>query len=295
MPKAFWVNQGGTYFDERSAGLLWAPERNKDGAKLIHWETMADVQPGDVVFTYSNSHLRGYAVASSGAVLMSRPYTAGSDYSSSQGGRAVFCTYHDLQVTIPLSVVTSKDDLKAELQSGRNPVLDVRGKVAQKYLCEISQRAATLLGGIVDLNLDLKLGPEETLAPTTVLRLADARLGQGKFRDDLFSCFEGACAVTGLAIFELLRASHIKPWTVSNNRERLDPANGVLLAAGVDAAFDRGYIGFGNDGSLLRKPLMGLQQCAALGVPMTSFALPSTCLTQARQGYLAFHRVRFGF
>lgn len=295
MPKPFWVNQGGTYLDERSAGLLWAPERNKDGAKLIHWETMADVQPGDVVFTYSNSHLRGYAVASSGAVLMSRPYTAGYDYSSSQGGRAVFCAYHDLQVPIPLSVVTSKVDLKAELQSGRNPVLDVRGKVAQKYLCEISPRAAALLGGIVDLNFDLKLGPEETLAPTTVLRLADARLGQGKFRDDLFSYFEGACAVTGLAISELLRASHIKPWTVSNNRERLDPANGLLLAAGVDAAFDRGYIGFGNDGSLLIKPLMGLQQCAALGVPVTSFGLPSTFLTQARRDYLAFHRVRFGF
>jgi putative restriction endonuclease len=295
MPKAFWVNQGGTYLDERSAGLLWAPERNRDGAKLIHWESLADVQPGDVVFTYSNSHVRGYAVASSGVVLMSRPYAAGSEYSPSQGGRAVFCTYHDLRMPIPLSVVTTKSDLKAELQSGRNPVLDVRGKVAQKYLCEISQRAAMLLAEVLDFSLDVKRGPEEALAPTTVLRLADARLGQGKFRDDLFSCFEGSCAVTGLAISELLRASHIKPWTVSNNTERLDPANGVLLAAGVDAAFDRGYIGFGNDGSLLLKPLMGRQQCAALGIPSTTFALPSTYLTQARQRYLAFHRVRFGF
>lgn len=294
MPKAFWVNQGGTYVDERAAGLLWAPERTAGGSKLIHWEAMADVQSGDVVFTYSNSRLRGYAIASSSAVLMSRPYASGSAYSSAQGGRAVFCAYHELQAPIALSTLTTSPVMKSELQSGRNPVLDVRGKVAQKYLCEISSMAASLLGDFVGLSANLGNAPE-ILAPTTVLRLVDARLGQGKFRDDLVNCFNGSCVVTRLAIPALLRASHIKAWTASNNDERLDPENGLLLAAGVDAAFDRGYIGFGSDGALLTKSSMDLQQRAALGIPVTRFTLPSAYLTQARQNYLAFHRMQFGF
>ena len=50
----------------------------------------------------------------------------------------------------------------------------------------------------------------------------------------------GRCAVTGLDLPLLLRASHIKPWRDSDNRERLDPYNGLLLSPSYDAAFDWG-------------------------------------------------------
>lgn len=292
MSKAFWVNQGGTYQDELAAGLLWAPERTEKGFKLVHWEALVDVRPGDVIFNYANSHLRGFASASSIAVLMSRPYESGSAYSTSQGGRAVFCTYHELERPIPLVHVTDNPELRRELQSGRNAVLDVNGKVAQKYLCEVSQEAASLLGELVGFNWQISPS-EEAIGATTALRLADARLGQGKFREDLIDHFGGACAVTGLAISCLLRASHIKAWTVSSNRERLDPENGVLLAAGVDAAFDRGYIGFCEEGRLLTKSTLNEAHRIALGIPVVPFNLPLKYLTQARQSYLAFHRSHF--
>jgi putative restriction endonuclease len=41
----------------------------------------------------------------------------------------------------------------------------------------------------------------------------------------------------GLTTRALLRASHIKPWSQSTDSERLDPANGILLAAHIDALF----------------------------------------------------------
>ncbi|HET9245398.1 MAG TPA: HNH endonuclease signature motif containing protein, partial [Xanthobacteraceae bacterium] len=48
-----------------------------------------------------------------------------------------------------------------------------------------------------------------------------------------------------------LRASHIKPWRESSDRERLDPANGLLLTANLDALFNDGLIAFDDEGQML--------------------------------------------
>jgi putative restriction endonuclease len=41
----------------------------------------------------------------------------------------------------------------------------------------------------------------------------------------------------------LLFASHIIPWA-ANEKERLNPENGICLSALYDKAFDKGLIGF---------------------------------------------------
>ncbi len=46
-----------------------------------------------------------------------------------------------------------------------------------------------------------------------------ARIGQGVFRKQLLEMWDG-CAVTGVKLPDLLRASHIKPWRYSTNAER---------------------------------------------------------------------------
>jgi len=51
------------------------------------------------------------------------------------------------------------------------------------------------------------------------------------------------CCITGINITSLLRASHIKPWTASNDiNEKANPQNGLLLNALHDVAFDKGFI-----------------------------------------------------
>lgn len=69
------------------------------------------------------------------------------------------------------------------------------------------------------------------------------RVNQSYFRNTLLDSYDGKCCLTGLGIEALLNASHIKPWKDSDpETERLDPANGLLLNALHDRAFDQGLI-----------------------------------------------------
>lgn len=86
---------------------------------------------------------------------------------------------------------------------------------------------------------------------TTKETLIDARVGQGKFRQDVLNQWKRRCAVTGCAIEEAIRASHIKPWRDSNIIERLDPNNGLPLIATLDALFDACLISFSPTGRIL--------------------------------------------
>jgi hypothetical protein len=91
------------------------------------------------------------------------------------------------------------------------------------------------------------LGPLERKA------LISARRGQGVFRDNL-ELIEKSCRVTGLRDLLHLRASHIKPWKLSDDREKVDGYNGLLLSPHIDHLFDRGWITFVDEGHLKASP-----------------------------------------
>ncbi len=74
-----------------------------------------------------------------------------------------------------------------------------------------------------------------------------SRVGQGDFRKSLIEKYDGKCVVTGIDLTKLLIASHIKPWRISDNKERLSSENGLLLSANLDKLFDSGLITFMND------------------------------------------------
>lgn len=104
-----------------------------------------------------------------------------------------------------------------------------------------------------------------TLDETEREAVVKSRIGQGKFRDELIKLW-GGCSVTGLHNLSLLRASHVKPWRDSSNRERLDPNNGLLLHPTLDHLFDRGFISFKNDGQILLSPRLSKEELKRLGV-----------------------------
>jgi hypothetical protein len=70
---------------------------------------------------------------------------------------------------------------------------------------------------------------------------ATQRIGQAFFRRAVLAAWDHSCAVTGLRVAELLRASHIVPWA-DDAPNRLTPRNGLCLNALHDAAFDRGLM-----------------------------------------------------
>ena len=49
----------------------------------------------------------------------------------------------------------------------------------------------------------------------------------------------------------MLIASHIKPWSVCSNEERLSTENGLLLCANYDKLFDSGLISFDDNRKII--------------------------------------------
>jgi hypothetical protein len=136
------------------------------------------------------------------------------------------------------------------------------------------------------------------LSATTRKQLVDARLGQGRFRRDLEDHWDSACAVTGIQVRDALRASHIVAWADADDDTRLDPHNGLLLVATLDALFDRGHISFANDGALLVHPKVEAAQAQLLGLAGPELRLRSLgqrSLTDKRRAYLEQHREKYGF
>lgn len=92
-------------------------------------------------------------------------------------------------------------------------------------------------------------GPSDTLAEVRVRRY------QKFFRSAVLSSYDRRCALTALAVPELLVASHIVPWAQSETR-RCDPTNGLCLNALHDRAFDRGLIAFDEQLCLIVAPAL---------------------------------------
>lgn len=126
--------------------------------------------------------------------------------------------------------------------------------------------------------------------PTTTEaeRLVVQRIGQNLFREALIDFWQGRCAVTGLDVVPLLRASHIKPWAVcASNEERLDVFNGLLLAPHLDVLFDGGWITFADDGGMLVSGALGADARNKLDLgSWTGLAYVS----EGHGPYLEYHR-----
>jgi predicted restriction endonuclease len=76
-------------------------------------------------------------------------------------------------------------------------------------------------------------------------RVAKHRPEQASFRSELFSIYNGACAVSGCSIPEILQAAHLE--TV-NGKDINDPRNGILLRADIHELFDAGLFSLSRDG-----------------------------------------------
>lgn len=133
---------------------------------------------------------------------------------------------------------------------------------------------------------------------TETLGTRKIRTMQSFFRKVIFAAYDSRCCITGNPIGDLLVASHIMPWSEFPN-ERLNPRNGLCLAAHFDRAFDRGLISFdGNLRLILSRRLRDHLPNEALE---TEFARRAgqPLLRPDRfapdSAFMAYHRNRFGF
>lgn len=123
---------------------------------------------------------------------------------------------------------------------------------------------------------------------TEAERLVVQRVGQNLFRDALLDYWQGRCCVTGLAVPELLRASHIRPWALcTTDEQRLDVFNGLLLSPNLDALFDDGWVTFMSTGEMAIAASLPQAAQGLLGVTVDSRL---DDLTAQHEQYLEFHR-----
>lgn len=120
----------------------------------------------------------------------------------------------------------------------------------------------SMIGNVVHRNSQSILTDEEKkeveriesslpTTPTEREQIVQVRLQQGLFRERIIAKYNGKCVITGISSSKILIAGHIKPWAKSNAAERLDKENGLLLSATYDKLFDKGYISFEIDGTII--------------------------------------------
>jgi hypothetical protein len=166
-------------------------------------------------------------------------------------------------------VVSTIDELAKLLRRAARLAQALPNQAASDYESQIQKELAKF--------------PANMIKGTEVERMVRQRIGQNVFRNAMLNYWGGSCAVTGIAVSEVLRASHAKPWVdCTNDAERLDVFNGFLLSANLDALFDRCLITFDDEGKIIISTRLSQDQCDTLGLS------PDLCLRWIANEHLIY-------
>jgi HNH endonuclease len=308
----WWVNQNQTYRHEVQGGYLWSPKRNANGARNPFYESMREVGPGDLIFSFMDTRILAVGIAQSYCWESPKPLefgTAGQNWENV--GWKVKVSFGELA-----NKVRPKDhiDILRPLLPDRYSPLQPNGNGLQSvYLTEVPPRFAEVLMGLMgqevapialaarsvkpvpadDLDLwerklEQDLANDSTIRDTERTAIIRARNGQGLFKERV-SKIESKCRITGVENPVHLVASHCKPWRDSTNEERLNGENGLLLTPSIDHLFDRGFIGFEDNGRLIISPVAHRPSLERMGVD-TAKTINVGGFSSGQKEFLDFHR-----
>ncbi len=265
-PSYWWVNHKKTHADEIQEGYIWSPKTNRNGTKNQTYLNLTLVQPGDIVISYASGLIKAIGSATETfreAEIPENHWEAVDTWKPE--GWMVPIAWQRLD-----DQVKPKDyiDVIAPRLPEKNSPLQPNGNGNQNcYLGSISVELGELILELAGRKVTAKIQPKileagddielqkienANIPETEKEQLTKSRVGQGIFRKRVEQ-IEERCRLTGVEETSLLIASHIKPWRDCSNSERLDGNNGLFLSPHADKLFDRGWISFLNDGSLLVK------------------------------------------
>ena len=308
----WWVNQNQTYHHEVQGGYLWSPKRNANGAMNPFYECMREVAPGDLIFSFMDTRILAVGIAQSYCWESPKPQefgTAGQNWENI--GWKVTVQFTELE-----HKVRPKDHigiLRPLLPEKYAPLQPNGNGLQSVYLTELPVPLAQALVGLIgqevsalavmardvkpipaddlemwERTLERQVTNDSSIRETERQALIRARNGQGLFRDRV-SNIETKCRVTGVENPVHLVASHCKPWRDSNNEERLDGENGLLLTPSIDHLFDRGFIGFEDNGKLIISPVAHKSSLQRMGIEVAKVVNVGG-FTSGQMQFLDFHR-----
>ena len=271
---------------------MWSPKSNKDGGFNQFYKNMTEAGVGDIVFSFSNTLIKTVGVVSASARSSEKPKEFGKAGDAwDTDGWLVQVDYEE--INNPLKPKNHMDILGPLLPDRYSPIR-ADGGGNQVYLAEISKDMATSLLSLIGHQLDVAIEESEEreiknrtdIDVTEKYQLVRSRVGQGQYRNNL-ERHEAGCRITGITDKRFLTASHIKPWVKSNDFEKLDGNNGLLLSPHIDRLFDRGYISFQDNGQLIFSPSLPSDVMTAWGLNNPAKVKP---LTNKQSFYMNFHR-----
>lgn len=126
---------------------------------------------------------------------------------------------------------------------------------------------------------------------TTRIGSREERVGHEYFKQEVSIVCDNRCIVTGVVdqIPSILIGSHIKSWKDSNDDERIDGENGLLLAPHVDKLFDIHLITFSEFGKILPSKKLAKSVLKDWGINIEK----NYSLTPNQQTYMIYHREKF--
>jgi putative restriction endonuclease len=310
----WWVAQNKTYRHEVPGGYLWSPKRKKDGTRNPFYDFMREVSPGDVIFSFSDTLIKAIGIAASHAYEAPKPMEfgkAGAHWDLI--GWRVDVRFIELKNQIQPSVHMGSigkflPDKYAPLQqtgAGKELYLTLLPQpLAEELINLVGREARTIVQsrrvndeedrpiavGLVEWEEhQLQVVSNDLTVPeTTRSAIVLARRGQGLFKQNVLKV-ERHCRVTKVDKVEHLRASHCKPWRDSSNHERLNGENGLLLTPSIDHLFDRGFIGFKDNGDLLVSPVAHHESLRKMGVAVDTKVNVGS-FSDGQKQFLDFHR-----
>ena len=313
----WWVNQNQTYRQEIAGGYLWSPKRNANGARNPFYEFMREVTPGDPVFSFVDTRIVALGIVSSYCYESPKPAEFGGVGLNWEAigwrVRVNFVSLHEK--------IRPKDHielLKGLLPSRYSPLQESGNGIQSIYLTELPPALATVLIGLIgkeasmlsdrsaeslldrpmqvenaDLeiwehHIEANIESDSRIPDTEREALIVARRGQGIFKQRVME-IETRCRITGVTNPTHLRASHCKPWRDSDNQERLNGENGLLLTPTIDHLFDRGFISFEDSGVLIVSPVAHVPSLNRMGVETNRVVNVGT-FTEGQKQFLDYHR-----
>lgn len=301
----WWVNQNQTYKSEVPGGFLWSPKTKSNGHRNQFYENMCEVTPGDLVFSFCDTKIKAIGVVVGETQSAPKPDFGSTGDQWSDEGWLVPVEFQE--VAFPVRPKDYIEQLRSYLPPKYSPLQDNGDGLQSVYLATVPEPMAEVLISIIGLDyhnilnsllsnsrdseedadrVEENLKGRTDIGPTVREQLVRSRRGQGIFKANV-RLNEHGCRITGTTELKHLRASHIKPWKDSNDEEKLNGCNGLLLSPHVDHLFDRGFITFEDNGDLIFSPTMSTTVSSEWGLPTT---LNVTPFSSAQCEFLAYHR-----
>ena len=266
----WWVSQNQTYKHEVLGNFMWSPKTNSRGGRVPSYDFMTEMKVGDVVFSFADTYIKAIGIVTNPAQSSVKPDFGSAGANWLNDGWLVDVAFQELGA----AQFKPKDHMSLLSPTLPDILAPIRADGAgnQIYLAKIPKKMAEILialsRGVGDTivdelskNLNFEL-PKEDIAvveeiemrtdigATQKTQIINSRRGQGVFKANV-RLVETFCRVTKVANPKHLIASHIKPWSKSDDLEKLSGFNGLLLAPHIDHLFDKGFISFEGNGNLL--------------------------------------------